>query len=392
MPAATQPAYQLARPAYDPIGIRLGNFMLFPAASENAVFDDNIFASEQRLASDFISTSTEQLTITSQTAPYDLRLHFLASQELYAQHSSNNGYIWDADTTVRAGITRDAYLQFEGAIAEQPLARGTAEAGEDPKRAIFNRGDISATYGQTIGAVGNRLQFVLRDIAYVSEGDRSRSGTRFTYRDRLSYDIAPNASLFLEGSFAQQQWKERSVFRNFNLLTGVAGVSVELPGMLEAEISLGAVQQTYRDSAFKDLVTPVATERLIWNVTPLTSIILTADRAVFGTETFPSGAVLPPQRNSLQITTSDLGVQHEFIHNLLGEVRFGYERDHFDFNGLTDRTFVLRGDVRYLINRFLEADLEYVWRKRIANLPADRTFNSGPFSENVVSLTLKAGL
>src|SRR5689334_14368812 len=90
IPAATVPIYQLARPDYDPIGIRLGNFLLFPSASGNAAFDDNIFASEQHLASDFISTSTEQLTVTSQLAPIDLRLHLLATQELYTQHSSNN--------------------------------------------------------------------------------------------------------------------------------------------------------------------------------------------------------------------------------------------------------------------------------------------------------------
>jgi hypothetical protein len=191
-------------------------------------------------------------------------------------------------------------------------------------------------------------------------------------------------------------------------LTGLAGFSVDVPGILQAEISLGVVQQSYRDSVFKDLVTPIATERLVWNIEPLTSIVLTADRAVFGTETFcninagtcsnSSGGLLPgspgltPERNSLQITTGDIAVQHEFFHDILGEAGVRYERDHFDFNGLTDRTFAVRADVRYLINRYLEASLDYTWRKRTANMPDDRTFNSGPFRENVVSLTLKAAL
>ena len=85
-------------------------------------------------------------------------------------------------------------------------------------------------------------------------------------------------------------------------------------------------------------------------------------------------------------------MQHEFWHDILGQARFRYQRDHFDFNGLTDKTYVFGVNARYLINRFLEADFDYTYRRRSANLPADRTFNSGPFTENVVSLTLKGAL
>jgi hypothetical protein len=49
-------------------------------------------------------------------------------------------------------------------------------------------------------------------------------------------------------------------------------------------------------------------------------------------------------------------------------------------------------NARYLINRFLKIDLDYLYRDRDANLPADRAFNSGPYTENVVSMTLRAGL
>jgi len=404
----TLPIYQIARPGYDPLGIRLGPFLVFPSFSENVVFNDNIFASEQRLASDFINTTTEQVSVTAQSAPYDVRLHLLASQELYTQHSSNDGFVWNADAGVRIALAREAFLQLDGAIGEQPLARGTAEAGGDPKRPVFNSADFSAADIHRIGDFTNRAQFALRDIAYVSEQDASRSGTRFTYRDRFSYEFRPEQYVFLEASFAQQHWKLRSDVRNFNLLTGLGGLSFDLPGRLKGELSLGVVQQSYRDSAFRDLVAPIVAERLVWNITPLTSIIASADRAVFGTETFckpaaggcsnASGGVLPgspglaPQRNSLDITTGEIVVQREFHHDILGEAGVRYERDYFDFNGLTDRTFVARTGVRYLLNRFLEADLDYTWRKRTANLPADRTFNSGPYTENVVSLTLRGGI
>ena len=112
-----------------------------------------------------------------------------------------------------------------------------------------------------------------------------------------------------------------------------------------------------------------------------------------------SGNSLNPQ----QPTLASILRQHGYVTGaVLGSAvldhRFGLNQgfdfyyDHFDFNGLTDRTFAVRADVRYLINRYLQASLDYTWRKRTANMPDDRTFNSGPFSENVVSLTLKAAL
>ena len=98
------------------------------------------------------------------------------------------------------------------------------------------------------------------------------------------------------------------------------------------------------------------------------------------------------QRNTFEATVGKLGVQHEFWHNLLGEAAFRYERDVFDFNNLIDNTYALSSDMRYLLNRYAEVDLNFTHTRRTANLSMDRTFNSGPYTENLLFLTLKVGL
>jgi hypothetical protein len=45
-----------------------------------------------------------------------------------------------------------------------------------------------------------------------------------------------------------------------------------------------------------------------------------------------------------------------------------------------------------LINRHLEADFDYTFRKRDANQPNNVTFNSGAFAEHIIAITLRAGL
>jgi hypothetical protein len=405
---ATLPVYQMTRPFYDPAGVKAGSFLLFPKASEAIGYDDNIFASGQHATADAISTTNEALSLASQWAQHSLSANVFATQEVFARHGSNNGDVWSAQASGRIDITTNALFQLDAGFIQQPLARGIAEAGEVPKRPIFNTTDISANYTQHDGRLANRLEFSFRDVAYISDVDASRSGTRYSYRDRLSYDLSSSVSPFAEVVLVQQDWLRRSELRDFDLLTGIFGASFEIPSILQAEFGAGVLRQSYRNAAFDTLVAPTAHEQLIWNVRPLTSIIATVDRTIIGTETFcdarvssclsAAGSVLPgdpnvpARRNSLQITTAELGVQHEFWHDVLGEARFRYERDFFDFNGLTDRIFLLRANLRYLINHLLEADLDYTYRERTANLPADRTFNSGPYSENVVSMTLKAGL
>ncbi|HXJ00766.1 MAG TPA: outer membrane beta-barrel protein [Micropepsaceae bacterium] len=402
------PVYQIPRPFYDPVGLNLGSFLLFPTASEQLGSDDNIFASDRRRASDIVNTTNEALSMASQWMRHSLTAHFLAGQELYARHSSNNANIWSADFSGRADITTDALFQLDGGFIQQPLPRGTPEAGDTSRRPLFNTTALTAAYVQRDMPLSDRLEFSLRDVAYISDSDASRSGTRFTYRDRVSYDLSPAVSLFVEGAFAQQHWLRRADLRNFDLLTGLLGADVDLPSTAHGEVGIGVLRQSFRDSDLETLVAPTAHEELIWNVLPLTSILATVDRTIIGTETFcdsaastcrsgsgsllPGGPGLPPKRNSLQVTTAELGVQHEFFHDILGEASFRYERDHFDFNGLTDRLYALRANVRYLINRNLEADLDYTYRQRTANMSDDHTFNSGPYKENVVSIMLKAGL
>jgi hypothetical protein len=405
---ATLPVYRMPRPFYDSAGIKLGSFLLFPGASEALGYDDNIFASDLHRASDMVNTTSESVSAASQWAKHSLRAEFLANQEIYSQHAANNGYTWSAQASARADLTAEAQFQLDGGFIQQPLLRGSPEEESGAKRPVFNTTDVKAGYIQHDGPAANQLEFSLHDVAYISAQDASRSGTRFGYRDRVSYDLSSNVGLFFQGEFARQHWLRRADLRNFDLLTGIFGIAVEIPASLHAEFGAGVLRQSFNNSSFDSLVAPTAHEELIWNVLPLTSIIATVDRTIIGTETFCdigaspcrslSGSVLPgdpslaPRRDSLQTTTLDLGVQHEFFHDLLGEARFGYDRNHFDFNGLTDRVYSLRLNGRYLINRVFEADFDYTYRQRTANMPQDRTFNSGPFEENVVTFTLKAGL
>jgi hypothetical protein len=268
--------------------------------------------------------------------------------------------------------------------------------------------DVDTDYVQRLTDASNRLDLSIQQIAYIASRDAARSSIRYTISDRFSYDLSPGVDVYVQAGYAEHHWLKRAALRDFNMLTGLVGFTFEMPERIQGDIGAGVLKEAFRNSAFDTLVAPIVSEQIIWNVLPLTSIIANAERTISGTETFcnnnavscvgPSGTALPGSaasgaiRSTLDSTVADIGVQHEFYHDFLGQVRLRHQRDHFDFNGLTDRTWMVSLNLRYLINRNLEVDFDYDYRDRSANLPNDRTFNTGPFTENVVSFSLKAGL
>jgi hypothetical protein len=348
-----------------------------------------------------VSTTSETLSSASQWLHHSLSGRLFASQQFYANHSAEDAYTLGAEGSVRLDLSADSSLRVDGAFAQRPQLRATPEADANATgRAIYNTASGAVSYSWRRDKWTNRAEVEIRKTAYTSQHDASRSGTQYVYSDRVGRDLLGYLNLFIDGAYAQHDWLRRGDLRNFDLLTGLVGGRFQIPSIFDAEIGVGVMRQDFTHAAFRTLVTPTFAFEMTWNVMPLTSIIVSGDRTVVGTETFcgglPSacaaGTVTPDQRNTRETTTALAGVQHEFRHDFLAEARFRYERDKFDFNGLVDDTFSLNLNARYLINRHWEADMEFAHNVRTANLPNDRTYNTGPYTENVVSLTLKAAL
>ena len=399
--------YEAPNPDYSPPGINLDSFLISPTFSETAAYDDNIFASDRNVAGDFVNTTNEGVAIASQWSRHSLIGHLYSAQQVYADHSAESANTYDADASGRLDITGDSFLQLDGGFIQQPQLRASPESSTSGTgRPLYNTSNGTLNFDQRLNRWVERAQANVVRIDYITAGNGGRDAVTQTYGDRVSYDISDQFSLFVQASYAHRDWDVRPSERNFDTFTGLAGVSIEIPTIVEADIGVGALRQSYANSAFQTLVAPTATVQVTWNVLPLTSALANIDRTVTGTETFcgeKSGVcqnsgnpqqVTPGtgQRNTLAMTIAEIGAQYEFWHDLLGAVRFRYERDEFDFNNLVDDTYAVSANGRYLINRNLEADLDYTYRVRTANLPNDRTFNSGPFNENVIAVSLKAGL
>ncbi len=402
LPPQADPVYQMERPHYDAPGI-LRNAILFrPTLLEAFAYSDNIFASDTFQASDFVSTTTAAVSLDLQSSRHDLTGRAFLTQQFYASHSSENATAFGVEASERFSVSRRSFLQFDAGFTQQPQSRATAEADADAndERPTYSTTSAAVSYVHRYGRLLNRAQVAARKIAYLEDENAGRSSVLYNFSDRVAYDLRGRLTVFADAAFIRHKWETRPDVRNFDVLRGHIGLGYVIPTVIEAEIGLGLLRQDFTNDLFDTLVTPTLSVSMTWNILPLTTILANAERTVIGTETFcsgqpglcQSGVFAPDQRNTRETTAGQIALQHEFWHNFLGEIRVRYAKDRFDFNGLFNNTYAVSLNARYLVNRYLQVDLDYTHAARTANLPDDRTYNSGPYKENAVVLTLRAGL
>lgn len=414
-PPDTLPVFELPRPAYDASGFMLGSFLIKPSAIETGSYDDNIFASDLRDVSDYVNTTSEEATIASQWTRHSLSFDLRTDQQVYATHPEESANTYLASVSGRYDINANSFLNLNGIGSQQPDERAAPQALRTNERPTYNRWGGTLSYDERSGSYLEQFQLGVMQIAYINPDYVYASYVAKSIGDRVSYDTGGLFIPFAEVGYIKNDQvfnPDRQSFRN---LSGLIGIDAHIPTVLDAEFGAGVLRESFPNPDFNTLVRPVLSMRMLWNVTPLTSVIANVGRTYSGVESFcnsvppiceigptgnvvpivgpsPLGALFTTHRSTLDATTIKAGVQHEIRHDLLGEADLEYDRDVFDFNNLIDDVYTAEGTLRYLINRHLEVDADYRYRVRTANLPFDFSFNSGPYTENVLSLTVKLAL
>jgi len=415
-PPDTKPVYQMPRPAYDPLGTMLGSFLFTPSMSDTVAYDDNIFASEVRKDYDVVNTTSEEMAFASQWSRHFLNLDLVTDQQIYGLHSQEDANTYAARVSGRLDVTGTSFLQLDGIGSQQPDQRASPIALRTDQRPIYNNWGGSLSYFEQGSQFIEQFQIGVNQIDYLLPEYVYFNYTAKIIGDRVSLDLGGPLSPFLDAEYVINDQVFHPDRQSFRYLTGRIGVHAHVATVLDAEFAAGVFRETYLFTDFNTLVRPIVSANLLWNAAPLTSVIAKLERSYSGLESFcntaslicqigPTGNVEPAvvpvspgavlfetHRSTFEQTTVRLRVEHEIWNDLLGAVGVEYDRDVFDFNGLVDNEYTVGGNLRYLMNRYSEIQISYQYRDRIANLPNDFTFNSGPFTENILSVGLKLQL
>jgi hypothetical protein len=408
-PPAVVPVERLSRPLYEPAKIELGPFLLAPSLTETATGDDNIFANDRHKAGDVIFSTQEDATLESQWPQDSAAIRLDHVYQEYAGHHDENADTYGAQSEFHFAPLESASLALIAGFQQQPQERNSAQADRlAQRRPIYNTTLVAGRYSQDWNRWHNDLTVGATQTAYIAHADAQRSSIQVRYRDRLSFALTGDTWSFVQVGYSTQDWLIKPDERNLNTQTAMAGFTVEIADIVDADVGAGVLRQEYIFPGFKDLVTPTFSTHLTWNILPMTTLLLSGERTVTGLETFCDGnnivsnpacaalsggtlANLRNQLGALEVTGAEIGLQHEFWHNLLGEIRFRFERDKFDPVHLVDNNYSVDVSSRFLVNRNMELNLTYMLNIRTANQGL-LLYNSGPYQANMISLALKASL
>jgi hypothetical protein len=345
---------------YDPLGVRSGGLLYYPAIEFIGGYDSNPSRSASGSAAKTFTVAPE-LRVKSDWTRHEFKADLRGSYNWYSPDGtpSLDRPYFNGTADGRIDVTRDTRIDLASRVtvstdnpnspnlpaglAKLPLYTsfgGTAGVGQK-----FNRLDLSVkgTVDRTVyenSQLTNGMTASNFDRHYNQYGGVARAG----------YEIGPGITPFVEvgaDTRVHDYPVDSSGFRrDSNGWTAMVGSTFELSRLLTGEIAVGYTQRVYDDVRLQDLKGFIGKGSLTWAATALTSVKLTASSTVGESDqAFVSGVLY-----------RDVGLQvdHSFRRWLIGFVKGGFGNDEYVGSGRNDNRYYFGAGLTYKLNRFVQ--------------------------------------
>jgi hypothetical protein len=382
------------RPEFDPVGVRLGSFFLFPRAELDEAYNSNIFATTTSPTYDLITGLQPSFDLLSVFPRNALNLHGSSALQIYADHPAQNTQDGVINADGRLDVTAGSWFYGNAEVAHQHISYGSPNSPGNIAQPVTYWNYIArAGYVQA----GGRRVSIAVDLGVaaaqynaallVGGGLLPQSSQDITISDaavRTSYEIIPDYQGFIRVSgslFDYWRTVPGGTRPNSSIYRVDLGLEIFPRHIIYGTVFAGYLVQNFAQSSLGSVSAPDYGGRLVWNVTRLTTLTFNGVRQ-FNTGTPSSGttAIPGPAGNGYLATIVSANADHELLRNLLVNLSTSYENDSFQGITRTDNVFTLGTGLRYLVNRnvFLGGFFTYYQR--------NSTAAGASFSQNVVML------
>ncbi len=352
------------RPEYDPLGVRLGGFFLYPQAEITEYYRDNIFYRDGNEESDFVTVVSPELLLKSNWNNHALNFSAGADVGRHLDNSDENYEDWHAGFDGRVDIDRSANITGGFQYAEKHENRSSPDsptaAAEPVTYSEFGpQAAITKRFNRLALRLGADLTVLDFDDATANSGTaidqdfRDRVVTEQSFR--MGYEIAPQYEAFVRGTLNQRNYDDNTgTNRDSQGWETVVGVALDLGGLTYGNVFVGYLSQDYDDPTQKTVDGPSFGGDITWNPTQLTTAKFAIERTV--DESRFSGGALSTQFRA--------GVDHELLRNVILSADAEYEN--IDWEGISreDDVIAFGGGGDYLLNRYVRLRLRYTYETR----------------------------
>lgn len=377
-----------ARPDYDPAGIRVGSFLLFPSVELGVGYDDNVGRSTNNSTDSYDLTVAPQLQFQSQWSRHELNLGLAADAIFYEADSDLDYTNYGATVEGRLDISNSTNVEARASYEElnEEVRSTTAPlAASEPTE--YNSWGGGLQLNQRFNRLTAELEGTYEQLDYddvranggglIDNDNRDRD--QVEGRLRLGYDVDPDVNLFVEGALNEVDYDQApptvAVNRDSDGYRVGVGASFDVTTLVAGSIVVGYLEQDYDSAALADVDGLSAEVDLEWYVTPLTTVRLGADSSVQQSDTTGSGGYLSQ--------SVGLGVDHELMRNVILSAGTSFENNSFEGINRDEDVIAFDLGAQYLINRNMAVEAGYRYEERDSNV-AGRDYD-----RNQIGVTLR---
>jgi hypothetical protein len=382
-----------AKPEYDAKGIPAGGFRLFPSLDASLNFDDNVFRQKSGSeTSDWYFEFTPEVKLKSEWGRHYLEVYAGLDGYLYTSQGDENLVDWTIGSRGRYDISHASELAGNAYYAERhemwwsPNYTGFQKS---PNRYYQGHVDLNWVYqpdklGFEVGGSLDRFDWL--NTPAIGGGpdinNHYRDQTEYQAYTKVFYDFSPGYSAFVRGVYDSRSFDHLDPYTNAPIgvdrsSTGYhvqGGLDLQVSHLIHGEVYVGWLTQSF-NAPLKNVSGLDFGVKFDWYVSPVVTLHLSGTRQIQDVVLLNVSAA--DNRNIMA------SAEYELRPNIiLTAMAFYTESRYVGTNYSDDYPGVTLG-AKYLINRYLSADLSYSYTSRSTNRLTDPSF-----TDNIVSAGL----
>lgn len=392
---------QRGDPVYDPMGMRMGGFILSASAFGGETYESNVFAVHSGAQSDFATIIRPAFDIVSDWNTHAIGLHAEADVAQFSRFSTENVGDVILSGQGRLDIHTGQYLQLvagyqslEAPRSQPDLLQAVQLAGgtlaKNPTDYSVSNAALSYVYSPGLVKValdGGVINYQYTNTPTNNGGlaiNSDQNRNEYTFATKVGYQYLPGYQIYLQAAGNAHQYDQSTdatparLDRNSSGYAAALGVDFDVSAKITGTFFAGYRGQFFDDPRLSTIEGLYAGGSALWNVTDATSLRATLSRTIDDTVVIGSAGFWDTQ--------ASLAVEQQILETVLATGTISAISEDYKGSSLSNDIYDAKAALVWKLNPHLDLEPSAEWLHQDSNVTSQR------FDQAIIQLALKLKL
>ena len=344
-------------PEYDPLGVPLGVWTLYPSLTTQTTYNDNVYEISKG-ESDVYLLIQPRLALKDNASNYSVGVLATGSFSRYKKLTTEDSNLYSFSANGLYDISSDTTINGLASYSRQVEPRGTAGdtiIGGSPITYRLASGSLGLNQGA--GRFFFNLQASVSKYSYEDVHDQgqdipqsNRDLAVYSTNGKISYALDSTIALYASVAYTKQEYSSNPIIdRNGESVSAVGGVQFSITSLLTGHAGIGYIKVYFDSPEFGGASGLDYDVALQWNPTQLISFSLVGTRSLSRSPVENAGGLI---ESGFTLTTD-----YELLRNIILSGSVGQNRDSYQGASITNTRWNERLSVQYKISRLIAVTL-----------------------------------